>query len=55
MKKYTLQRMLMDMGIDLEIFKENILIKDGSTMVFKLLLAGCGTELEIRHLIEQYI
>ena len=55
MKKYTLQRILMDMGIDFDIFIENIVAKDGSTFKFKLDFFGCNTEKQIKNLIEQYV
>ena len=55
MKKYTLQRILMDMGIDFDIFIENIVNKDGSVFKFKLDFMGCNTEKQIKDLIEQYV
>jgi hypothetical protein len=55
MKKYTLQRILMDMGIDFDIFIENIVNKDGSVFKFKLDFMGCNTEKQIKQLVEKYV
>lgn len=55
MKKYTLQRILMDMDIDFDTFIENIVAKDGSVFKFKLAFFGCNTENQIKQLVEQYV
>lgn len=55
MKKYTLQRILMDMDIDFDTFIENIVDKDGSVFQFKLEFFGCNTEKQVKELVEKYV
>ena len=55
MKKFTLERILMDMDIDFDTFIENIVNKDGSVFKFKLEFFGCNTEKQIKQLVEQYV
>lgn len=55
MKKTRLQRILIELGIDFDIFVENIVQKDGSVFKFKLALAYCNTDKQIKSLIGQYI
>lgn len=55
MKKFTLQRILMDMDIDFDTFIENIVNKDGSVFKFKLAFFGCNTEKQIKDLIGKYV
>ena len=55
MKKFTLQRILMDMGVDFDTFIENIVAKDGSVFKFKLEFFGCKTEKQVKQLVEQYV
>lgn len=55
MKRFTLDRILMDMGIDFDTFIENIVTKDGSIFKFKLEFFGCNTEKDVKQLVEQYV
>ena len=51
----TAVRILFEKDIDVSVFKENILQKDGSLFTFKMDLAGCKTEQDVINLIERYV
>ena len=55
MPKYTAMRYLFENGIDVSTFKENVVNKDGTTMLFRLKLSACQTEEDVKNLMSQYV
>lgn len=55
MPKYTAMRYLFENGIDVATFKENVVNKDGTTMIFRFELSECKTEQDVKNLMAKYV